>query len=178
MDYLYLLLFAAGLICAVIRVFLGGIFDFPRQRGKRFPFLQPTALATFVTVFGGTGYVLGRSAGAGGWMKALLSFVTAVIASALMVAFVELPKRRAERSAGGSERELIGKTAEVATAIMHGRKGEIVFEHEGAQMSAPAVVAGEEAVRQGDTVRIVGVEKNGTFVVEKAGGEREELLRA
>lgn len=178
MDNLYLLLFAAGVICAVVHVFLGGIFRASRNRGNRSVFLQPTALVTFVTVFGGSGYVLGRNADFGGWRIALLAIVIAIISMLLMVVFVLLPQSRAERSATGSAREMVGKTAEVVNVIMHGRKGEIVYDQDGEPVSAPALIAGGEPVRRGDVVRIVGVE-NGTLVVEKTErAERNAPLRA
>lgn len=173
METLYLILFAVGAIYAVITIFLGDIFDFRLDFGGQFPFLSPTTIATFVTVFGGCGYVLERNTDWNGLLIAFLSFITADLLALLMFLFVMLPLYRAEKSAAKSALDMIGKTAEVVTVIMHGAKGEILYEQGGVRLSAPAKVADGETIRQGEIVRIVDV-VSGTFIVEKIGKEREE----
>lgn len=172
MDTLYLLLFAIGVIYAVITIFLGDIFDFHLDFGGQFPFLSPTTIATFVTVFGGCGYVLERNTSWNGVLVAFISFASAVVSAILMFLFVMLPLYRAEKSAAKSAREMIGQTAEVVTVIMQGAKGEILYEQGGVRLSAPAMVADGQGIRQGELVRIVDV-SSGTFVVEKIGKEKD-----
>lgn len=173
MDTLYLILFAVGAIYAVIAIFLGDIFDFQWDFGGQFPFLSPTTIATFVTVFGGCGYVLERNTAWSGLWIVFLSFVTAIILAALMFLFVMLPLYKAEKSAAKSACDMIGKTAEVVTVIMHGAKGEILYEQGGVRLSAPARAMDGQTVKQGEIVRIVDV-AGGTFVVEKTDDGKKE----
>lgn len=175
METLYLILFAAGAIYAVLTIFLGDIFDFQFDFGGQFPLLSPTTVATFVTVFGACGYVLERNTELGGLLIAFLSFVSAVILAGLMFLFIMLPLYKAEKSAAKSARDMIGRTAEVVTVIMHGTKGEILYEQGGVRLSAPARIAEGQTVKQGEIVQIVDV-VSGTFVVKKADpGEKEAI---
>jgi membrane protein implicated in regulation of membrane protease activity len=177
MDTFYLILFAAGVIYAVVALFLGDLIELRLDFGDRFPFLSAAVIATFVTVFGVGGYVLERNSDLGGWSVAVVSFVSAIILAAAVFLFVKWPQYRAEKSAEKSAREMIGKTAEIVNVIKHGTKGEILYEHGGVQHSAPAETVGGVTVRQGDIVRIVGV-ASGTFVVEKIGKEHEKTMLA
>lgn len=177
MDTFYLILFAAGVIYAVVAFFLGDLIELRLTFGDRFPILSAAVIATFVTVFGVGGYVLERNSDLGGWSVAVVSFVSAIMMAAAVFLFVKWPQYKAEKSAEKSAREMIGKTAEVVNVIKHGTKGEILYEHDGVQHSAAAQIAGGETFRQGEIVRIVDV-TSGTFVVEKVGKEHEKSMLA
>ena len=54
MDTLYLILFFVGLAYAVLSIFIGGIFDIHFDlSGGHLPFISPTTIGAFITVFGG-----------------------------------------------------------------------------------------------------------------------------
>ena len=170
---MYLILFVVGVIYAVITIFLGDIFDFHFDvGGGSLPFLSPTTIGTFVTVFGGSGYVLSVNTDWNGMLIAAISIVSALFLTALMFLFVMLPLHRSEKSAARSAQDMVGQTAEVVTLIMDGSKGEIIYEQGGVRLSAPARITEGQPVKQGELVRIIGV-ASGTFIVEKIGMEME-----
>ncbi|MEX2416487.1 MAG: hypothetical protein WD424_10115 [Paenibacillaceae bacterium] len=59
MESLYLILFIIGLAYAVLTIFVGDIFNIHfNLGGGHLPFISPTTIASFITVFGGSGYFL------------------------------------------------------------------------------------------------------------------------
>lgn len=175
METLYLIVFAIGAIYAVLALFLGDMIKLRLDAGGRFPLLSPAATATFLTVLGGCGFVLERSTVWDGLPVVFLSFVSAIILAGLMVMVVTWPRYKAEKEAAKAARDMIGRSAEMVTVIMHGTKGEILVEEGGVKLSASARVTDGQTVRQGETVRIVDV-ANGTFVVEKWTAKQNEAI--
>lgn len=172
LETLYLIFFIAGILYAVIAIFLGDIFNFRfGVSGGRWPFVTPATAGAFVTVLGGCGYFLSANAGLNGFTVAAISIVSAIFFASLMFFIVVLPLLRAEKSAARSAEEMIGKTAEVVTLVMDGSKGEIVYEQGGIRLSAPAKITEGQSVKQGETVKITGL-VSGTFIIEKAGANQ------
>jgi len=168
-----LILFIVGIIYAVITIFLGDIFDFHFDAsGGHLPFVSPTTIGSFVTVFGGCGYFLSANTELNKLIIAGISIVSALFLATLMFFFVVLPLLRADKSAAKSAEDMIGKTAEVVTLIMGGLKGEILYEQGGVRLSAPARITSGGTVRQGELVKITGV-SSGTFIVETMESGRE-----
>ena len=168
MEVVYLTLFIIGVAYALLSVIFGDIFDIQFELGAAsLPIISPTTIAAFVTVFGGSGYYLTANTGIFPILIAGLSIVLALVVTALMFFFVVLPLHNSEKSAAFSEKDMIGKTAEVVTLIEAGSKGEIVYEQGGSRLSAPASSpSSASTIRQGEFVIIVDV-VGGTFIVEK-----------
>jgi membrane-bound ClpP family serine protease len=166
-ETIYLVLFIVGIIYAVITIFLGDVFHLDIGGGE-LPFLSPTTIGSFVTVFGGTGYVLSVNTHWHSILIAAIAIILALILATLMFVFVMLPLYRSEKSAAKSDKEMVGKTAEVVTSIMEGAKGEIIYEQGGMRLSAPAQAVNGQILKQGEMVLIMDV-VSGTFVVEKIG---------
>ena len=167
MENLYLILFIIGLAYAVITVFVGDIFNIQFDMGGgHLPFISPTTIGSFITVFGGTGYYLSVKTGFNGVLVGAISFLIAILISALMFFFVVMPLHNAEKTAAYSAHDMIGRTAEVITSIEGDSKGEIIYEQGGSRLSAPAKTADGKSIKQGEFVTIVDV-VSGTFVVLK-----------
>lgn len=174
METVYLALFLIGLIYAIMSVFIGDIFDFHFDiGGGSLPFISPMTIASFITVFGGCGYMMSANTNWNGLVIAAVSIACALFFASLMFLFIMLPLYKAEKSAAHSAKEMIGQTAEVVTLIMDGSKGEIIYEQGGVRLSAPARIVEGQLVRQGELVRISDV-VSGTFIVEKLGAGKEQ----
>ncbi|WEK54643.1 MAG: NfeD family protein [Candidatus Cohnella colombiensis] len=161
-------LFLIGLVYAVITIFIGDIFSFSFDAsGGSLPYLSPTTIGSFLTVFGGCGYFLSVNTSLPGILIGIIASLTALCISALMFVFIVLPLIRSEKNAAKSSQEMIGKVAEVVTTIVEGSKGEIIYEQGGIRLSAPAKLTGHgEPITQGELVRIVDV-VSGTFIVKQ-----------
>ncbi len=167
MESLYLILFLVGFVYAVLTIFVGDIFNIHFDLGGgQLPFISPTTIAAFVTVFGGTGYYLSEKTGLSGALISGIAIVIAIIVSGLMFFFVVVPLLNAEKTAAYSAHEMIGRTAEVITIIQDNSKGEIIYEQGGSRLSAPAKSANGLSIKQGEAVTIMDV-LSGTFIVQK-----------
>jgi membrane-bound ClpP family serine protease len=166
METLYLILFLIGIAYAVITIFVGDIFNIHFDLGGgHLPFLSPTTIGSFVTVFSGMGYFLTVNTDIQAIVIAIIAIVAAIFISMLMFFFIVLPLHHSDKTAAYSSKDMIGKQAEVITSIEPGSKGEIIYEQGGSRLSAPAMSADEMPIRQGELVTIVG-EVSGTFIVE------------
>jgi len=166
LETLMIALFGIGVGYAVLTAVVGDLFGLDVHTGD-LPFLSPTIIATFLTVFGGVGYMLLRNTGWSALPVASLSLLIALGISSVVLFLVVIPLQAAQKGSARSAKEMIGLKAEVATSIEGSRLGEIVYEQGGARHSAPAKTYGQASIPQGSQVRIID-EIAGTFVVEEA----------
>jgi hypothetical protein len=164
METLMLVLFLLGAGYAALSLFLGDWLGFDFQPGE-LPFLSPTVIATFLTVFGGVGYVLLNQTGWSVFPVAGLSLLVASGVSLAVLFLVVMPLQAAQTGTAPSAKSMLGFEAEVVISIEPSRLGEIVYMQGGTRHSAPAKSADGSAIPQGAGVRIVG-ETAGTFIVE------------
>ena len=119
--------------------------------GDSFPALSPwspTVICSFLTSFGGVGYLM-LTSGKGGVPLSLLAGSVVGLALAAMV-FYGLNKlfRAVQSSSEVRVANLIGRKAELITPIPEGGMGEISYEIRGTRMNAPArSVDGKEVSR-------------------------------
>ncbi|MCD9022786.1 NfeD family protein [Cohnella silvisoli] len=165
METLMLVLFAIGAGYAVLSLIVGDVFGLEIHAGE-LPFLSPTIIATFMTVFGGIGYMLLHSTGWSALPVAGLSLLAGLGVSSVVLFLVVIPLHAAQKGTAQSAKAMIGHEAKVITSIEALRLGEIVYEQGGTRHSAPAKAIEESVIPQGTQVRIVD-EMAGTFVVEK-----------
>jgi membrane-bound ClpP family serine protease len=167
MESLYLILFIVGFVYAVLTIFVGDIFNTHFDlSGGHLPFISPTTIGSFITVFGGVGYYLSVKTGFNGVIIAGIAIIIAIVVATLMFFLIVMPLLRAEKTAAYSAHEMIGRSAEVVTSIVGNSKGEIVYEQGGSRLSAPAKAVNELSIKQGEVVTIVDV-VSGTFIVQK-----------
>ncbi|MFC5528212.1 hypothetical protein [Cohnella yongneupensis] len=163
METLMMALFLIGVGYAVLTTIVGDLFGMEAHAGG-LPFLSPTVIATFVTVFGGIGYLLLHNTDLTAVPVAGLALLAALGVSSAILFLVVIPLHAAQKGVALSAKTMIGREAKVVTSIEVRRVGEIVYEQGGSRHSAPAKANGN--IEQGAEVRIVG-ELAGTFVVEK-----------
>jgi membrane-bound ClpP family serine protease len=160
-----IVLFAIGAGYAILSAVVGDVFGLEMHAGE-LPFLSPTIIATFLTVFGGVGYMLLRNTGLTPVPVASLSLLAAIGVSSIVLFMVVIPLQAAQKGTAKSSKEMIGLEAKVIISIEALRMGEIVYEQGGTRHSAPAKAIEDATIPQGAQVRIVD-EMAGTFVVEK-----------
>ncbi|WP_068618204.1 NfeD family protein [Paenibacillus tuaregi] len=167
METLFLVLFLIGLVFAVLSIFVGDIFHLHVDvSGGHFPYLSPTTIAAFITVFGGLGYFLIINTSLSQVLISAISVFAAIVVSACMFFFIVVPLQAAHKSTARSAKDLIGKSAVVVSPITGDSRGEIVYEQGGTRLSAPARSNSGEMIYKGETV-IVLDEAAGTFLVAK-----------
>lgn len=165
METLMLVLFGIGVAYAIITAIVGDVFGLEIHAGE-IPFLSPTIIATFLTVFGGIGYMLLHNTEWSAFPVAGLSLLIALGVSSAVLFLVVLPLYAAQKGTALSSKAMIGLEAKVVTSIEVSRLGEIVYEQGGTRHSAPAKAAENASIPQGSQVRILD-EMAGTFLVEK-----------
>jgi membrane-bound ClpP family serine protease len=164
LETLMIVLFFIGTGYAIISLAVGDWLGFEFHAGE-LPFLSPTVIATFLTVFGGIGYMLLHETGWPALPVAAVSLLGGLAVSTAVLFLVVIPLHAAQKGTALSAKAMIGLEAEVITAIEGMRLGEIVYLQGGTRHSAPAKASEGAFIPQGSAVRIVG-ETAGTFVVE------------
>lgn len=167
METLLLVLFAIGIGYAILSAFVGDVFGVEFHAGE-LPFLSPTIIATFLTVFGGIGYMLFQNTSWSALVIAGLSLLTGIGVSSVVLFLVVIPLQSAQKGEALSSKAMIGREAKVITSIEGFRIGEIIYEQGGTRHNAPARSIEETMIPSGTQVIIVD-ELAGTFIVEKLG---------
>lgn len=166
-ETIYLICFAIGFLYALVTIIFGSVFDVELGLdGGSLPFLSPITIASFITVFGGTGLFLSSLFSWSTAIILLISIALAVVGSLGMFLIVVVPLHKAQKSAAFSNKDMIGRFAEVATPIIKKERGEIIYEQGGSRLSAPALALDQKTIQQGEIVEIVDV-VSGTFVVKE-----------
>lgn len=165
METAMIVLFGIGVGYAILSAVLGDVFGLEVHTGD-LPFLSPTVIATFITVFGGVGYMLIRNTGWSAVPVASIALLIALGVSSIVLFLVVIPLQAAQKGTARSAKAMIGHEAKVVTSIDGSRLGEIVYEQGGARHSAPAKALGDAFIPQGSQVRILD-ETAGTFLVEE-----------
>ncbi|RED64050.1 hypothetical protein [Cohnella lupini] len=165
METLMIVLFGIGVAYAVITAIVGDLFGLEIHAGE-LPFLSPTIIATFLTVFGGIGYMLLHNTDWTTLPVAGVSLLIALGVSSAVLFLVVIPLQAAQKGTALSSKAMIGLEAKVIISIEALRLGEIVYEQGGTRHNAPAKAVEDAVIAQGSQVRIVD-EMAGTFVVEK-----------
>lgn len=165
METVYWILFGVGIVIAVLTILFGDVFEIATGS---VPYLSPSVIAAFMTVFGGTGAFLTTAGIMAPIPSAFISLIVSIVLTSIILFTIILPLHRAQKSAAYSSKEMVGKLAEVITPIEPGTKGEIIYEQGGSRLSAPAKTQRGERIEQGESVWIMDV-VGGTFIVEKSG---------
>jgi membrane-bound ClpP family serine protease len=166
LETIYLICFAIGFLYALATIIFGSVFDVEMGLdGGSLPFISPITIASFITVFGGTGLFLSSLFPWAAVIILLISMALALVGAFGMFFIVVIPLHKAQKSAAFSNKDMIGKFAEVATSIIKKERGEIIYEQGGSRLSAPALTVDHKTILQGEIVEIVDV-VSGTFVVK------------
>ena len=165
MDTIYLICFLVGALFIFTSFLLGGILHTDFHVEGEIPFLSPSVIATFMTIFGAMGLFFEKTFHLPSFEVALLSTCIGMVSSASIIFLVMIPLQKAQKSNAKGSKEMIGKDAEVLTTVSQHSTGEIVYTQAGFRMSAPSLTDGSPLL-PGEKVRIVDVQK-GVFKIKK-----------
>ncbi|NMO96798.1 protease [Paenibacillus lemnae] len=129
MEALFWGCLVGGILFAVVTVLLGdilsgaidGVLDF-----LSVDFLNPMVLASFITVFGGAGIMLGNYTELTSWLQIILAMLAALVISILLYFGYVRPMENSENSTGFSIQELAGRIGEVTIPLPALGYGEVM----------------------------------------------------
>lgn len=156
MEQLYWGCLIFGILFTLVTVVLGDLVSSAVDGALDFlslDFLNPTALAAGVTVFGGAGIMLTEYTVLSGLLAALAALVVAVLIAYLVFRFYVKPIKKTENSTAYSMKGLSGRLGEVITPIPSGGYGEVLVKvgagnanHIAASFEGSAIQAGTRVV--------------------------------
>ena len=167
MQTVFAVMFGVGLGYSLIAFVLGeviGAIDSDFSFGGTVSPLQPTVIAAFVTVFGGSGLILMRHVAP---MPAIsLAGLLAMGVSYSFYRLVIIPLNKAQNTSAIEIQSLIGHTAKVTVKIPQGQFGKITYYVNGNTYSAPAKSEDGNEIPRDANVEIIYIDKN-TYYVRK-----------
>jgi hypothetical protein len=133
-ETLFLSCLIGGILFAIVSVLLGdwlsasldGALDFLSVEG--YSLFRPTIIASWITVFGGTGLLLRKYTELGNVVVFILTFLIATaLAWCLYLVYIR-PMEQSENSVGFSIQELTGLVGEVLVPIPEKGYGEVIVQ--------------------------------------------------
>lgn len=117
--------------------------------------LSPITIATFITVFGGTGVISRQLFEIDPRLSLLWATAAGVVCSGLMFLFYSQFLIRSQASSEVRVRELVGLQAEVTVSIGESTPGQVTYATKAGRMSSMARSVDGSAIPRGRFVRIV-----------------------
>ncbi|WP_058300785.1 NfeD family protein [Gorillibacterium timonense] len=167
MLQLYIGCLIFGALFAVVSVLLGDVLSTALDGALDFlsaDYLNPTVLATFITIFGGTGIMLDHYAVFGAVGIFLVAALTGLAGAILIHLFYVKPMMNSENSTGYSIHGLTGKVGEVIVPIPANGYGEILVRTGAANSNQIAGSFEHTDIQAGDRVVIVEVKDGAVYV--------------
>jgi len=169
---IYLTCFVVGFALSVIAVFSGAlhldILGLDHHHGHvggdhgHGSVFNLGTIATFLTWFGGVGYLLSR-AGVLLWVVFLVAIAGGVVGGSILLwASRKLLGR--ERPLNAADYEMVGVLGKLTSGIREGGIGEMSFSQEGMRRSAPARSDDGGAIEKGTEVFVTRYEKGVAYV--------------
>lgn len=159
LEGLFIGCLAGGILFALVSVVLGdwisasldGMLDFLSFDG--YPVLQPTAIVSGITAFGGAGLLLSHHTSLSNAFVILTAIVIGLAAAIGMFFFYVRPMARSENSTSYSMKELSGAIGEVSITIPGKGFGEVLIKvgagltnHIASSVDGDQIPAGERVV--------------------------------
>ncbi len=139
----------------------GSATDTPTVSGG---YLNFTTVMTFVTWFGGVGYLISHYTVLGGAVSLIVATVSGIGGSSVVALFITRVLERGQTEVLQADYRMPGTAAHVTSTIYPGYAGEITYALAGStQTSAARSVAGEE-IRRGTEVVVLKYERGVAFV--------------
>lgn len=180
MLIVYQVSFFVGLGLTILGFIFGSLLDIGEIGGIDLDFfdadiyfpISPNLIFLFLTVFGGTGWILANE------FSSIIAVIAIPIAislgigvSFLMYRFILKPLKKAQNTSAPDEEEVIGTQAKVTETIQEKGFGEIRYVVNGNSYTAPAKHIREEKVPLGEEVVICWIKEHTFYVI----GMKEEL---
>lgn len=126
---------------------------------------SPTIISSFVTAFGGFGFIFTRFSSTGSpVVSAALAMVCAAIVAGAVFTFLHKVFDKTQSSSESKVANLVGVTASVITPIPENGVGEIAYVVSGTRYTAPARVENGTPISNGKPVQITRVVGTQFFV--------------
>lgn len=168
---MYFIMFGVGVGFLFLTFIIGEVGDIDGEFSQYFSFMRPTVIALFLVIMGGVGLLIPRLApqgtvdGAiGSGMVLLISFASALIMAGLVNRFIIVPLHKATNTSAFNIQDTIGVEATVISPIPQGGYGKIRYNVSGSIVTSPAKSEDGNAIRAGEKVDILYVEKNTYYV--------------
>lgn len=156
-----------GALFAVVSVLIGDVLSTALDGALDFlsaDYLNPTVLATFITIFGGAGIMLSRYSPLGTAAALILSIAAGAAGGTLIHLFYVKPMKNSENSTGYSMSGLPGKVAEVLVPIPASGYGEVLVRSSAGNSNQIAASFERTDIQAGDRVVIVEVKDGAVYV--------------
>lgn len=174
--------FWTGVIMTVVSFVLGRIFDFFDIDGDidiqgHMSFmtvspLKPIVILTFITVFGGAGLMSMERWGS--ISSLFIALAAAFLVSFAVYRFIVVPLYRAQNTSAISQKELIGREANVALGMEGESFGKIIYIVNGNTYTSPAKSIDGAKISRGEKVVIEKIENNVFWVRSRIDKKEEE----
>ncbi|MCL2202366.1 MAG: NfeD family protein [Defluviitaleaceae bacterium] len=161
---MYLIMFGVGVGFIVLTLVIGEVAELD---GAVFGFLRPSLIAVFLVVMGGFGLLLTPRLEGLPFIVMVISFVCGVIIAGLLNRFIIAPLYKTQNTSAFNMQDTIGATASVISPIPQGGYGKIRYNISGSVVTSPAKSEDGTAIKAGEHVSILYVEKNTYFVRRK-----------
>ncbi|ROR31820.1 hypothetical protein EDD66_101439 [Mobilisporobacter senegalensis] len=167
--------FFVGLGLTFLSFLFGSIFDIAGIDGLNLDLLDfdiflpisPVLIFLFLTVFGGTGWILLDTTT---FLLPFFIFIISLVVGAVLCwsiyRFIMIPLKKAENTSSPAEEELIGIRAIVTETIFSGGFGEIRYVVNDNSYTAPAKGIKGEEIKTGKDVAICWIKEHVFYVVE------------
>ena len=182
-EIFYLVCFLVGVTLSVLS-FLGGSLHMPHFHlhvphggahfgggghaaggsGSQMPFLNFGTITSFLTWFGGAGYLLTRYSSLVVAGVLVLAFVAGLLGAMIVFWFVAKLLLKHDRELDPADYEKVGVLARIASPIRAGGTGEIIFSQEGTRQTCGARSENGEALARGTEVIITRYEHGIAYV--------------
>jgi hypothetical protein len=128
-------------------------------------FVNFTTIMTFVTWFGGVGYLVSRYSALGAALSVLVAVAAGIGGGAIVTVFIQRVLVQGQTEMRPEDYSMPGTAARVSSTIYPGLAGEVIYSKAGRTQSAAArSLSGEEIAR--DTEVVILKYQNGTAYVE------------
>ena len=172
----YVICFGVGLVFTTISAFTANVFGGHdvdpgghegagghaeagiNQDMPGFSLLSPTAMASFVTAFGGLGMVFSKfEKTSSPWISVPLSALSGFIIAGLVVMLFRTVFRHTQSSSEARVSRLLGTTGTIITPIPANGVGEIAYVNSGSRYTAPARSLSGAEIGNGKAVKIARI---------------------
>lgn len=150
--YLYILIISGAL--TILYLFFGDILSGAMEG---IPFINPTLIFSFLTVYTAGGYLMEILTPLHSGMIAAISAVAAFIFVSILNIFVLIPLSTAEESLVYKESDLKGRVGTVITSIPEDGFGEVILESISGRIAKPAASFDKVEIPYGKKVLVIDV---------------------
>lgn len=161
MHTMYMVMFGVGLGFLILAVIVGEVAE---MDGTLFGFLKPSLIAIFLVVMGGLGLILAPRMEVLPLITTFICFTAGVFVAGAINRFVIVPLHKAQNTSAFNIQDTIGTPATVISPIPQGGYGKIRYNVSGSVITSPAKSEDGAAIKAGEPVSIVYIEKNTYFV--------------